>query len=144
MSGRLQERVAIVTGGSSGIGQGACLGLAAEGASVVVVGRTPAHIEETIRQIDALPGRAPEQRMGLTLDVTNETDMEEMARRTVDRFGRIDILVASAGVSLGTSKTRGGRTSVAQMSMETWDEIMNANLKGMFLADRAVLGTMIR
>ncbi len=140
---RLEGKVAIVTGGSSGIGQGACLALAAEGAKVVVVGRTTAHVEETLRKIDALPGSTPDARMGLTLDVTRELDMAEMARRTVERFGRINVLVASAGISFGTAETRGSRTSVAQIPIATWDEIMSVNLKGMFLSDRAVLRVMM-
>jgi NAD(P)-dependent dehydrogenase (short-subunit alcohol dehydrogenase family) len=140
----LSGHVAIVTGGSSGIGQAAALALAARGARVVVVGRTPAHVDATIARIDALPGFQPAHRIGLTLDVRREEDMAAMASRTLDSFGRIDILVASAGVSPGTAGGRMAGAAVAKLPPESWDDILDTNLRGMFLANRAVLPAMMR
>ena len=140
----LSGRVAIVTGGSSGIGQAAALALAAGGARVVVVGRTPSHVEATLARIDALPGSDPAHRIGLALDVRREEDMAAMVARTLDTFGRIDILVASAGVSPGTAGGRMARAGVAHLPTEAWDAVVDTNLRGIFLADRAVLPAMMR
>ena len=140
MSGRLAGRIAIVTGGSSGIGRAGCVALAEEGARVVVVGRSPERIRGTLDLLRAKGGG--DGHLGLPLDVRREGDMAEMARRTLDAFGRIDILVASAGISLGTSSL-GGRAAVADLPVRAWDEIIDTNLRGMFLADRAVLPAMI-
>jgi NAD(P)-dependent dehydrogenase (short-subunit alcohol dehydrogenase family) len=115
VSGTLRDRVAIVTGGSSGIGQAAALALAGRGARVVVVGRTPSHVEASIARIDALPGSDPAHRIGLALDVRREEDMAAMAARALDAFGRIDILVASAGVSPGTAGGRMAGAAVARL-----------------------------
>lgn len=144
MSGLLSGRVAVVTGGSSGIGQAACLALAAEGARVVVVGRTPGHVEATIARIDALPGSDPAHRIGLALDVRREEDMAAMAERALEAFERIDVLVASAGVSPGTAGGRMVGAALAKLSAEAWDEVLDTNLRGIFLADRAVLPAMMR
>ncbi len=70
--------------------------------------------------------------------------MEEMARRTLDFYGRIDILIASAGISAVTSATPGGNSPVAKLSLESWEEIIATNLRGTFLACRAVLRSMMR
>ena len=142
MKRRFEGQVAIVTGGSSGIGRAGCLALAAEGACVVVVGRSPGRVQETIDQMCTLPATDPGSFLGLLLDVRREEDMAEMARRTLDAFGRIDILVASAGISLGTSSL-GGRAAVADLPVRAWDEILDTNLRGMFLSNRAVLPTMM-
>jgi NAD(P)-dependent dehydrogenase (short-subunit alcohol dehydrogenase family) len=144
VSRTLSGRVAIVTGGSSGIGQAAALALAARGARVIVVGRTPGHVDATIARIDALPGSDPAHRIGLALDVRREEDMAAMAARTLDSFGRIDILVASAGVSPGTAGGRMSGAALANLPPEAWDAVLDTNLRGMFLANRAVLPAMMR
>ena len=141
---RFEERVAIVTGGSSGIGRATSVALATEGARVVVVGRTRSRVEDTLAEIDSLPGATPASRLGLDLDVRVERDMEEMASRTLERFGRIDILVTSAASSPGTASTLGRRTFVANLSAAAWDEIVDTNLRGVFLSNRAVLPAMMR
>jgi len=138
---RLQDQVAIVTGGSSGIGRAACVALAEEGARVVVVGRNPERVEETVNLMRARSKAKHDAFLGLRLDVRREEDMAEMARRTLDAFGGIDILVASAGISLGTSSLS-GRAAVVDLPVAAWDEIIETNLKGMFLCNRAVLPAM--
>ncbi len=136
---RLATRVAIVTGGSSGIGRATCLGLAREGASVVVVGTDRERINQVVAALDRGSPRGADH-FGLALDVRNEAHMEEMATRTVDRFGRIDILVACAGIlrPLGTPPK-----PLARVSEGEWDEVIDINLKGAFLGNRAVLPTML-
>jgi NAD(P)-dependent dehydrogenase (short-subunit alcohol dehydrogenase family) len=138
---RLEGQVAIVTGGSSGIGRAACLALAQEGARVAVVGRSVERTAETVALMRARSGADAGTSLSLRLDVRREEDMAEMARRTLEAFGRIDILVASAGISLGTSSLA-GRAAVVDLPAAAWDEIMETNLKGMFLSNRAVLPAM--
>ncbi len=138
--GALNGRVAIVTGGSAGIGRAVCSAFAREGASVVVVGRNMARLEETVAEAEAASRCDAQEHMALALDVRLEADMEEMARRTLERFGRIDILVAAAGVL----RPGGMLRTLEQMPVTEWNEVMDVNLKGVFLANRAVLPAMIR
>jgi NAD(P)-dependent dehydrogenase (short-subunit alcohol dehydrogenase family) len=107
----------------------------------VVVGRDRTRLEETIALIRE-NGPSPDV-MALALDVRSEVDMEEMARSTMERHGRIDYLVAAAGV--GTAWTRRGMPprGVASLSGAEWDEVVDTNLKGVFLSNRAVLPIMI-
>jgi NAD(P)-dependent dehydrogenase (short-subunit alcohol dehydrogenase family) len=135
-------RVALVTGGSSGIGRASALDLARHGAAVVVVGRDRGRLEQTVEL--ARGDAASPDVVALALDVRSEADMEEMARRTLERHGRIDYLVAAAG--LGGASTRSGKTprGVAWLSTAEWDEVVDTNLKGVFLSNRAVLPAMIR
>lgn len=142
MAGRLDQQVAIVTGGSSGIGRATAVALAAEGVRLVVVGRSPAKIDETIAlareqnpSLDAL---------GLSLDVTRRSDMDLMAAKTLERFGRIDILVASAGCGGGRlSRERNVPYAVVQLPLAEWSEIVDTNLNGVIHSVQAVLPAMI-
>jgi len=130
-------RVAVVTGGASGIGRATCLALIGTSANVVVVDVNRELVEQTVHAARAIGGVAE----GLVLDVRREADMEEMARRTMDRFGRIDILVASAGIL----RARGSSPKpLVQVTSEEWDQVLDTNLKGMFLSNRAVLPAMIK
>ncbi len=139
VSKRLSGQVAVVTGGSSGIGRASCLALAREGAHVVVVDIDQGRIEETARAIEQAGG--PADSLGLSLDVTRESDMQAMASRTLERHGRIDILVASAGILRG----RGALPKpMVDVSPDEWDQVLDTNLKGVFLSNRAVLPAMIR
>lgn len=138
-NGLLHGQVAIVTGGTVGIGRATCVALVKEGATVVVVGRNRERIEETLAELKRHK-RNPKP-LGLALDVRREPDMQEMADRTLERFGRIDILIAAAGIL----RAKGGLLrTLQQMSAEEWDEVLDTNLKGVFLSNRAVLPTMIR
>jgi NAD(P)-dependent dehydrogenase (short-subunit alcohol dehydrogenase family) len=142
VSTSLAGRVAIVTGGSSGIGRATVLDLARHGAAVVAVGRDEGRLEETLERIR--DSGAPGEASALALDVRRASDMEEMARWTVERHGRIDYLVAAAGV--GGAEQRQGRLprGVAAVTSAEWDEVVETNLKGVYLSNRAVLGDMIR
>jgi NAD(P)-dependent dehydrogenase (short-subunit alcohol dehydrogenase family) len=140
---RFENAAAIVTGGTSGIGRATCVALAREGARVCVTGRSPARMAETLASLAALPGGSEDTHLGLRVDVRSEEDMARMAAQTLERFGRIDILVASAGISLNTSTTLKGRAALVDLPAEAWDEIIDTNLRGMFLTNRAVLPAMI-
>jgi 3-oxoacyl-[acyl-carrier protein] reductase len=139
-SGAAQGRVAIVTGGSSGIGRACALDLARHGAAVVVVGRDPGRLRETceLARAEGSPEMVP-----MALDVRREPDMAEMARATVDRYGRIDFLVAAAG--LGGARSGRGTVprGVDRLSPAEWDEVVDTNLRGVFLSNRAVLPVMM-
>lgn len=140
--GRLYGQVAIVTGGTSGIGHQVCLALARESATVVVVGRNRDRLATVLKELKSVstdcigrPGL-----LGLKLDVTREEDMAAMAGETLQRFGKIDILVASAGIL----RSDGSRPSMLlDLTSQEWDRIVDTNLKGVFLSNRAVLKTMI-
>jgi NAD(P)-dependent dehydrogenase (short-subunit alcohol dehydrogenase family) len=136
--GALAGQVAIVTGGTVGIGLATAIRLAGEGAHVVVVGRNRAHLDNALAGIEAQGGGA--QSLGLALDVRNEADMQRLAEKTRERFGRIDILVTAAGILRAGDN---GLQTVATMGADDWDEVLDTNLKGVFLANRAVLPAMI-
>jgi NAD(P)-dependent dehydrogenase (short-subunit alcohol dehydrogenase family) len=118
----LQGQVVIITGGSVGIGRAAALDLLQSGASVVVVSRNPERIADTARWLEQqVPGASV---MGLALDVCSEADMQAMAG------------ILRAG--------QGALHTLQQMPVSDWDEVINVNLKGAFLSNRAVLPVMLR
>jgi NAD(P)-dependent dehydrogenase (short-subunit alcohol dehydrogenase family) len=138
------NKVAIVTGGSSGIGRAVSIALAESGFQVTVVGRTTRYIEATL---DLLKTKTPAGQKplhtGLALDVINEKDMQEMADITMDRFGRIDLLVASAGIGKKAGSSRVIPYSTATLPPDEWDAVIGVNLTGTFLSNRAVIAPMI-
>jgi NAD(P)-dependent dehydrogenase (short-subunit alcohol dehydrogenase family) len=117
----LEGKAAIVAGGSMGIGRGAALALARAGAAVLVVARRHEAIDETVSTIAAAGGRA----VGVALDVSTAEGAKGAIETAVGAFGSVDILVNSQGIQrYGT---------VEDTSEELWDEVMNVNLKSMFL-----------
>lgn len=139
----LAGRVAIVTGGSGGIGRAVTLALARRGCSVAVVDRDAARIREVCDLVAALgngQGAAPPT-LGLTLDVTDEAAMQEMAGRVVETLGRIDILVTCAGILRYPGSLP---KPMVQLAEHEWDAVIDVNLKGVFLSNRAVLPAMMQ
>ncbi|MEP0847775.1 MAG: SDR family oxidoreductase [Phycisphaerae bacterium] len=132
-------QVAIVTGGSAGIGRDVCTRLAARGARLAIVGRDAGRLERA-RQESIARGAGPDDVLTLRLDVRDESDMDEMAARSRERFGRIDILVHSAGM---LRPAGAGLMRLDQTPPEIWDEVVRTNLRGTYLANRAVLPAMI-
>lgn len=133
----LANQVAIVTGGSAGIGLALGTALAARGARVMLVGRSPARLEAALAHVRSQVLDAAVT--GLALDVSRGDDMQRMAERTLKCHGRVDILVACAGV-LRPSSGRIGM--VRDTPVADWDELLAINLKGVFLSNRAVLPAM--
>jgi 3-oxoacyl-[acyl-carrier protein] reductase len=136
----LDGRVAVVTGGGSGIGRETSLILAEAGAAVVVVGRTLQSLEGTVEEIhrlggDTIPARA------CTADVRCEDQLATMVEDTVEALGHIDILVCSAGL---LRAVKAGPKPVAKLSYDEWSEVIQTNLRGTFLSSKTVLPTMIR
>jgi len=135
---KLAGKVAIVTGSSRGIGKAIALAFAREGAAVTVVARTeqegsklPGTIHQTAEEIRALGGRA----IPVRTDITVDEDVERMVKRTLDEFGRIDILVNNAAANFNAS--------IADLPVKRWDLLMRVNLRGTFICTKAVLPTMI-
>jgi NAD(P)-dependent dehydrogenase (short-subunit alcohol dehydrogenase family) len=122
---RLKDKVAIVTGSSSGIGKAIALRFGAEGAKVVVTARRMALCEQTVAQIVNAGGEA----WAIQTDVADEHQVERLIEETVTRYGRLDILVNNAGVIAG------GR--LAETTTKSFDEVMNVNLRGTFFCCRA-------
>lgn len=134
------DPAAIVTGGSSGIGRAIALALAEAGYRVAVVGTSAARVAATV---DLLGGAAGTQRhLGLVLDVCSEPDMEAMGRRTLERFGRIDLLVASAGIGRLAGSSRVMPHATADLPLAEWQGVIGVNLTGVFLSNRAVIPAM--
>ena len=132
---RLENKVAIVTGGSKGIGRAISLRLASEGIHVVVASRDLGQVNKVVAEINALGCKA----IAIKADVTNSEDVAEMAKRTQDELGHIDILVNNAGGSPHET-----RALFHQSSKETWDMVLGVNLKGVLNCTRAVINHMIQ
>jgi NAD(P)-dependent dehydrogenase (short-subunit alcohol dehydrogenase family) len=128
---RLKDRVAIVTGAARGIGQTYCLALAREGAKVVATDILSC--AETVAKVQQAGGEALE----VTVDVANTESTQAMASQTLQRFGRIDILVNNAAVYGGLKLT-----PFEQIPEAEWDRVMTVNVKGIWLCCKAVMPVM--
>jgi len=123
---RLDGRVALVTGASSGLGYASALALAEAGADLVVASRSLERLADICRAIEAR-GR---QAFPLAVDVRDLAQVRRMADAAVERFGRIDILVNSAGLNIPQP--------ALEVTEEAWDTIMDTNAKGLFFCCQAV------
>jgi 3-oxoacyl-[acyl-carrier protein] reductase len=130
---RLENKVAIVTGGGRGLGKIFCLAMADEGAKIVSADILEKDSFETAREIEKKGGSA----MSLKVDVTSEKETAVMAEEAMKAFGRIDILVNNAALYFGI-----GRRPFHEISPGEWDTLMAVNLKGPFLCSRAVFPYM--
>jgi 3-oxoacyl-[acyl-carrier protein] reductase len=131
----LQNKVAIVTGGAYGIGRALCLGLAAHGARVVVADIVLKAARETADEIEAGGSHA----LALKTDVSKVEDTLAMAKEAIKRFGKIDILVNNAALSL---RAHMPQKYFYDMDIADWDRVIAVNLKGPFLCARAVFPYM--
>lgn len=121
----LTNRVAVVIGATSGIGKAIALGLADAGAAVVPTGRRKNLVDEAVREVE-VRGRPS---LAVTSDVTDTASINELAATVIERFGRVDILVNAAGITV--------RRPTVDVGDVEWNEIMNTNLTGMLRACRA-------
>lgn len=131
--GRLEGKVAIVTGGARGLGKVFCLALAGAKAKVVAADILEEGVSQTTQEILSKGGTA----MALRVDITSAQDTLRMAEETVKAFGRIDVLVNNAAMIYGIT-----RKPFVEIPLEEWDRLMTVNLKGPFLCCRAVFPQM--
>lgn len=131
---RLKDKVAVVTGGGAGIGEGICLCLAREGADVVVsdIQVDPAkNVASKVREM----GR---KALVVKTDVRSVDDCENLVETTLKEMGSLDIMVCNAGVSGVPDKEATDALDIENISPEEWDFVLDVNLKGVFLCNRAV------
>jgi len=128
----LSGRVAVVTGGSRGIGLAVARALVQDGASVVVSGRDAARLESAAAELEALGGAV----LAVTSDASRREDADALIEATRERFGRIDVLVNNAGITRDQLLVR--------MKDDDWDRVMETNLRGVFLLTRAAGKAMMR
>ncbi len=129
---RLKDKVAIITGSSSGIGKAIALRFGQEGAKVIVAARRMAFCRQTVEQIRQHGGEA----LAMQTNVADEQQVERLISQTVAHYGRIDILVNNAGI--------GGGGRLAETSTQAFDDVMNINLRGTFFCCRAGFRQMKR
>lgn len=126
----LEGKTAIVTGASRGIGKACALGLADAGADLVLASRSIDELEKTAAEIEAKGSRA----LPLEVDLLKRDDIENMVSRTVEYFGKVDILLNNSGV---------GKISLLEnLKEDDWDWVIDTNLKGTFLCCQAVIPQM--
>jgi NAD(P)-dependent dehydrogenase (short-subunit alcohol dehydrogenase family) len=130
---RLENKVAIVTGGNAGIGEAVAKRFAEEGAAVVVTGRRQQELDRVVGVIRHEKGKA----LAVAGSVTDEAHVQEVVRRTLDSFSRIDILVNNAGI--GDFGKR-----LHETDDTTWATVLDVNLTGVFRMTRAVLPQMLK
>ena len=140
--GKLEGKIAIVTGSGKGIGRDAALAIAAEGATVVTVARTQSDLDETVKMIEDAGGTA----ISLSRDLTDGEQVADMVKTVVDKYGRIDILVNNAG---GYPKEiykniEHQAIKIWEWSEEQWDQIIKTNLRIPFLVTKNVVPVMIK
>jgi 3-oxoacyl-[acyl-carrier protein] reductase len=128
----LAGRVVIVTGGTRGIGLAIARLLAEDGASVVVSGRDAARLDAAVKELESLGAPA----LGVPADATKREDADRLVEATRERFGRIDVLVNNAGITRDQLLVR--------MKDDDWDQVLDTNLRGVFLMTRAVGKVMMR
>jgi NAD(P)-dependent dehydrogenase (short-subunit alcohol dehydrogenase family) len=130
---RLHGKVAVITGGNSGIGEAIAKAFVREGASVVITGRRQEELDRVVNDIVKEQGKA----FAVAGTVTDERHVQETVRQTVQQFGRLDILVNNAGV--GDFGRR-----LHEIDDATWAQVLDVNLTGAFRMTRAVLPQMLK
>jgi 3-oxoacyl-[acyl-carrier protein] reductase len=128
----LAGRTAVVTGGTRGIGLAIARALAEDGASVVVSGRDAGRLESAVKEVETLGASA----LGVAADQSKREDCDRLVDAAKDRFGRIDVLVNNAGITRDQLLVR--------MKDDDWDQVLDTNLRGVFLMTRAVAKSMMR
>ena len=127
----LEGKVALVTGASQGLGRALALAFAREGARVAINSRS----EEGVRPVAGEAESAGAEVLALAADVSRSADVERLVEATVERFGRIDVLVNNAGVL-------GPRVPIEEYPEDEWRRVMDANLNGLFLVTKAAIPHM--
>lgn len=127
---KLQDKIALVTGAGRGIGRSIAAAFAAQGADLILVARTQAQLENTAEEIKANGRRA----LAIPCDVSSPLEVNNLAGKVREAFGRVDILVNNAGISK--------RSKILEYDDETWLEVVRVNLFGVYLCSKAFLPMM--
>lgn len=130
--GRLENKVAIITGSAAGIGKEIAFAYAKEGAKVVIADFNEEALQQTVKELKELGKEA----IGVKVNVANEEDISKMVENTVKAFGTVDILVNNAGVG-------DNMQAAANVKDETWERVMNINVTGVMRALRKVIPLFI-
>jgi 3-oxoacyl-[acyl-carrier protein] reductase len=130
---KLQDKVAVITGGGRGIGKAIALAYAREGAKLAICARTGSEVEQTAKEIRLIKAEAE----GWVCDVSVEESVKELIKHVIEKFGRIDILVNNAGVMTRPVPT-------PELEIKKWDYTMAVNLRAPFLMCQAVLPIMMK
>jgi NAD(P)-dependent dehydrogenase (short-subunit alcohol dehydrogenase family) len=132
---RLIDKVAIVTGGGGGLGEGICLCLAKEGANIVVSDINPDFAYQTVKKIEDTGQKA----FAVQTDVRKREDCHRLVEMTIEKMGKIDILVCAAGVGGFAAQGDTGEPAILEnISEAEWDLTLDVNLKGVFLCNQAI------
>jgi NAD(P)-dependent dehydrogenase (short-subunit alcohol dehydrogenase family) len=129
--GRLDGQVALVTGGSRGLGLAIAKALTAEGAALALLARAGAELDQAVAAVSSGGGRA----IAAAADITHADQVERAVKTTLERLGRLDVLILNAGTWQGAP--------IHETSEAMWDQLLGLNLKGAFLALKAALPTLI-
>ncbi|MBI4208342.1 MAG: SDR family NAD(P)-dependent oxidoreductase [Deltaproteobacteria bacterium] len=127
--GKLQNKLALITGGGSGIGRAVAIAFAQEGADVIICGRTVPTLKETVREISQKVGRPAFWKV---VDVSKEKSASELARFIEKKWGRLDILVNNAGIL-------GFMISIEKYPFKEWKTVLQANLDSVFLVSQKMI-----
>ena len=130
--GKLEGKVALITGGGTGIGLGIARAFAGEGANLVIASR---NLENLAPAADELSGMGVDV-AALACDITDEKQVDSLFESAINRYGRLDILVNNSGIA------RGG--PIEELSLEAWRSVIDLNLTGVFLCTRAAMHIMKR
>jgi len=134
---RLDRKIALVTGGGTGIGKATAIAFAAAGANVVVAGRRVELLNETVRLVCEAGGRA----IAVVTDVSQSDQVKAMVQAAVDTYGGLDWAFNNAG---GFYFLGGGLNKIAEISEESWDRVVGINLKGVFLCMKFEIPEMLK
>lgn len=128
---QLNDNVAIVTGGSKGLGEAMAAGLASAGCNLLLVSRNE---DEAVAAAAAIAAEYPVKAIGMAADVSSEEQVDEMTKRCLKEFGRIDILINNAGINI--------RGPIGELSFEEFQKVQHINVDGIWLCCKSVLATM--
>lgn len=141
--GQLEGKVAVITGGASGIGQACAVRFAQEGAAIVIGDLQPG--DDTVRRVEEVGGKA----MALRTDTTTEADVDALVEAAIERFGGVDIGVASAGIASTVSAedrdqhVEADAGHIVKLERDAFQRVMDINVTGVMLTDRALARKML-
>ena len=130
MAKHLEGKVAVVTGGSRGLGRAMAVALAQEGCKIAIVGRDQKMLAETA----SLCAEAGSEGVAFAADVTSEAEVAQLGKDVIAKFGRVDILVNNAGINI--------RKNIDEFTLDEWNSVLNTNLTSAFLLCRAFVPSM--